>query len=340
MLPMIKVSICIATLNRRNFIGETLTAILDQLPRNWEIIIVDGASTDGTKDVVEELFQGRSNCHYFRLQEKGGVDQDYSVAVEKACGEFCWLMTDDDVVTTGAIKKVLSKLGDDLDLLLVNSTVLNAELSEVLIERRLQISDDRRFEPGSISELMAVAGDLLSFIGTVVIRTSVWKARTQSPYFGTEFVHVGVIFQKPLERAAIAIAEPLIRIRYGNAQWTPRTFQIWMFKWPQLIWSFPDVSESAKRAVVLEKPYKHFSQLLGMKVSGSFGLRQYRDHLCREQMSFMHWFPIWLLAVFPGAIFNPMLRVVAAIRKWPPMTRFELAASPDNFLRPRHRRRK
>ena len=75
----------------------------------------------------------------------------------------------------------------------------------------------------------------MSFIGCVVINRDLWLQREKKRYFGTEFIHVGVIFQAPLPGPALVIAEPYITIRFGNAQWTSRALEIWMFKWPNLI---------------------------------------------------------------------------------------------------------
>jgi abequosyltransferase len=45
-------SICIATLNRARFLKETLARILGQASDEVEVVIVDGASSDGTEEVV------------------------------------------------------------------------------------------------------------------------------------------------------------------------------------------------------------------------------------------------------------------------------------------------
>ena len=51
-----------------------------------EIIVVDGASTDDTREVVESRFRGRANGCYVRLAAKGGVDQDFCRAVAESRG--------------------------------------------------------------------------------------------------------------------------------------------------------------------------------------------------------------------------------------------------------------
>ena len=48
-----RLSVCVATYNRAEYIGETLESIIPQLTDEVEIVVVDGASTDGTSTVVK-----------------------------------------------------------------------------------------------------------------------------------------------------------------------------------------------------------------------------------------------------------------------------------------------
>ena len=326
---MIRLSICIATLNRAGYIGHTLQSIMDQLTDAVEVVVVDGASTDSTAQVVAECFEGRSNCHYHRLPERGGVDQDYCRTVELAKGEFCWLMTDDDILKPMAVETVVKRLRPNLDLLVVNAEVASADMSKTLIPKRAR-SKDRVFRPEEQQDLLAIAGELLSFIGSVIIRRSVWESRDKLTYYGTEFVHVGVIFQRPLAQEAELLSSPQIRIRYGNAQWSSRAFDIWMFKWPSLIWSFPHITDEAKRAVVVRHPYKQLIWLFMMKVQGCFTFRDYQAKLSGRQLSWSTRFGAALLAALPEVPFNALVSLFIA-PLMDPVTRLELEKSPYNF---------
>ena len=245
----IKLSICIATYNRGAFIGETLDSILCQMQPEVEIIVVDGASTDNTPEIMEGYLIQSSVIRYYREQENSGVDLDYDKAVGYARGEYCWLMTDDDLLKAESIKGILSALQDDTDLVIANSEARSADLSVVLKPRLLEINDDVRFTPTGWECFFKQCANYMSFIGCVVIRRSIWMKRVKQSYYGTLFIHIGVIFQKPMVGVVKVIADPVIVIRYGNANWTSRKFEIWMFKWPELLWSFGSVSVSTKHAV-------------------------------------------------------------------------------------------
>ena len=332
---MIRLSICIATLNRAEFIGQTLGSILPQMTNEVELIVVDGASTDGTDRMVADLFAGHRNCHYHRLPKKGGVDLDYCRTVERAVGEFCWLMTDDDLIKPWAVKRILENLSANLDLLLLNSEVANITCSQILYAKRLQSESDTIFYPEQQPELLAVAGDLLSFIGTVVIRRTLWIARNSRPYLGTEFVHVGMIFQKPLEKNTYILAQPLIRIRYGNAQWAQRAFEIWMLKWPSLIWSFPHLPAAAKDKVICREPYRQLRYLVLMKARGCFGWQEYKRFLSGKHFGWIYRISAMSLAAFPEIPFNALARLIFLILApqlgWNQMIWEDLRVSPYNY---------
>jgi abequosyltransferase len=324
----VRLSICIATYNRADVIGETITSILPQLREGVELVVVDGASPDATAAVVESLIAGRGDCRYVRLAQKGGVDRDYCIAVEQALGDYCWLMTDDDLLKPGAVARVLEALGDDPDLLVINAEVAGPDLATTLLPRKLRVDADRRVEPAQQPELLALAGDLLSFIGSVLIRRTVWLARDAAPYIGTEFVHVGMIFQAPLERAARVLAEPLVRIRYGRASWTARAFEVWMFKWPNLVWGLPGFGDEEREAVTPREPWKRMPRLANMRAQGCYGLEEYRRWLKPLAMGPLSRLGAIAVAAVPAIVFRAAMGVMLLFRPYErAMMMFELHRS-------------
>ena len=310
----VRLSICIATYNRADVIGETISAILPQLQDGVELLVVDGASPDATDAVVGALFAGRSDCRYVRLAGKGGVDRDYCIAVEQARGDHCWLMTDDDLLKPGAVESVLRSLRDGPDLVVVNVEVAGPDLRTTLLPRKLRISRDRQLGPAQQEELLALAGDLLSFIGSVVVRRAVWRSRDASPYIGTEFVHVGMIFQAPLQGGARVLAEPLVRIRYGRAAWSARAFDIWMFRWPALIWGLPGFGAAAREAVTPREPWRRMTRLATMRAQGCYDLEEYRRRLRPLAMGPLARLKVLAVAAAPDVVFRAAMKLLSFLR--------------------------
>lgn len=273
-----QLSICIATFNRGRFIAQTLETITSQLTQAVELVVVDGASKDNTQAIMETYCEKFPTIRYIREKLNSGVDADFDKAVTYARGSYCWLMTDDDLLVPGAVDQVLHKLAEQPDLLVVNAEVRTANLQHVLQTSCINISQEQQFQQANDS-FLRIAGSALSFIGSVVIRRTSWLKRDRDSYYGSLFVHVGVILQPPALQNIIVLAQPLIEIRYGNAMWTSRSFEIWMFMWPNLIWGFKGFSEEAKEAVCQREPWRNAVELFKQRAKGSYSIAEYRKYI-------------------------------------------------------------
>jgi len=299
-------SICIATMNRALPLRETLKSIFSQSPSEVDVVIVDGSSTEDTEEVVSRFPEHTSRIHYVRKKRPEGVDRDFDTAVGHARGEYCWLLADDDPLKPGALGRVMEALRRFPSVVVVNAEVRNPDLSLLLEERRLRIHVDRTYSPAQFREFFIETAGYLSFVGGVVIQKKLWCSRERGLYYGTEFLHVGVLFQAPLPGEAFVIAEPLISIRYGVAKWTARGFDIWMFKWPGLIWSFPGFSDSDKVLVTPREPWRALKTLLTFRATGAYSLREYRTIIsCRPGQGWKRLIP-WVVAILPGIVVNTL----------------------------------
>jgi glycosyltransferase involved in cell wall biosynthesis len=330
----VRLSICIATYNRAAFIGQTLQSIIEQLTDEVEVVIADGASTDDTEHIVRKFSSQSPNLKYIRLPVKGGFDQDYCKAVEAAQGDYCWVFTDDDILRPGAIDAVLKAIQKNYNLIVVNAEVKNPNLSVCLQPKRVRLDQDKEYnlETSERDQLLADAGTYLSFIGAVVLRRDLWNQREKQQYFGTEFIHMGVVFQKQLPGKALVTAFPWITIRYGNAQWVSRHFAIWMFKWPDLIWSFSDYSDWAKARITPREPWHQWSRLLLDRATGHYSLEDYDKWLASRANSFLQKSCLRAIASIPIGPLNFFARIVARfiLRKVPSIGLYDLESWHKN----------
>ncbi len=299
----IRLSICIATFKRGDVIAETLDSIVSQLQDEVELVIVDGASPDATAEAIEPYARDYANVRYFCEDTNSGVDQDYDKAVRYAQGEYCWLMPDDDLLRPGAVRRILDAIQEGPDLIVVDQEVRIFDFSKTLERSRTGRSEDRRYGAGDAERLFADTGNQLTFIGAVIIRRDVWLARDRESYYGSLFIHVGVIFQSPPIENALAIAEPQLTIRYGNANWTARTFEIWMFMWPELVHSFTQFSEDSRRTVANPLPWRSAMTLLKHRAKGRYSRAEYTLFI-RDRSTPLQRMLRYLVAVMPTSLAN------------------------------------
>jgi glycosyltransferase involved in cell wall biosynthesis len=91
---MPKVSVIIPTHNRAELLRGAIQSVLDQTYRDFEIIVVDDASTDHTPEVVRNFADER--IRYVRNATNRGEGGARNVGLERARGEFIALLDDDD----------------------------------------------------------------------------------------------------------------------------------------------------------------------------------------------------------------------------------------------------
>lgn len=275
-----KLSICIATHNRAVFLDETLASLFPQLSDNVEVVVIDGNSTDNTKDIVNKYSIFNDNIKYIFLEKKGGVDCDFNISIEKANGEYCWLFSDDDFFKPNAISTILSYLNENnYSALIINAELCDLKMKKIFKQKALNIQVNRVYNTTIKDQrlLFSELGSYLSFIGCLVINRTLWLNRNKEMYFGTEFIHVGVLFQDFLPSKTLFLHKPLISIRLGNAQWTNRAFNIWLKKWPNLIWSFENFNSNSKKIIVKKFPLSQYSKLIYFRVLGVYNYSQFKE---------------------------------------------------------------
>ena len=90
---MPRVSVVIPTFNCERFIGRTVDSALRQTYRDFEIIVVDDGSTDGTQAVLEQY---GAALHYMR-QSNQGASAARNAALSCATGEYIAYLDADDL---------------------------------------------------------------------------------------------------------------------------------------------------------------------------------------------------------------------------------------------------
>jgi len=265
-----RLSVCITSRNRAGLIGVTLESILSQCPEDVEVVVVDGASTDSSVEVVSEIATRYPQLRLLAMKENSGLDADYDKAVQAARGKYCWLFSDDDLLAPGAIARVLSACEQAPTVVITDVSVYNGDYTVLEVERQLSAEGKTHFDESETDEFFRECARHLTFIGAVVVLKSFWMERERPRYYGTEFIHCGVLFQAPIPGTVIVIREPLVQIRHGVATWLRRWFEIWMHKWPSLVWSFDWIDEAKRRAVQEPEPWSNWRSIYMARATGRY----------------------------------------------------------------------
>lgn len=100
------VSIIIPTYNRAHLIEETLDSVLAQTYQNWECIVVDDGSTDGTKAIVAAYSKKDARFQYFSrpTNKPKGANACRNYGYEKSKGYYIQWFDSDDLMHTEKLR--------------------------------------------------------------------------------------------------------------------------------------------------------------------------------------------------------------------------------------------
>ena len=101
--PQKMVSICIPTYNRKEYLKETIESILGQTYKDYEIVIVDDGSTDGTEEMIKDL--GIPVTYHW--QPNGGDAAARNKLIELAQGRYISFIDSDDLLLPDAIERMV-----------------------------------------------------------------------------------------------------------------------------------------------------------------------------------------------------------------------------------------
>jgi len=121
------VSVLTVAYNHSRFIEACITSVLQQTSTNWEQIIIDDGSTDGTGDMVRRYSDPRIRYFY---QENQGIDalaQTYNCALRMAQGDLIAILEGDDLWPHDKLA-ALGPRFDDPGLLLAYGAVRDVDI--------------------------------------------------------------------------------------------------------------------------------------------------------------------------------------------------------------------
>jgi abequosyltransferase len=200
-MSTIRLSICIPVYNFGAFIGETLESIIQQATLDIEIVVVDGASTDNTSEIISRYQKKFRELRYYRLEKRGGIDRDMARSVDLARGEYCWLFGGDDIMKPGSIARVIKEISSGIDLFLCESILCGFDLRPIKKHKMLAIDTDRVFDLGNENDRLLYFRSALntaaffSFCSSLIFKKKKWdQAEIDDSFMGSHWAHAARIF--------------------------------------------------------------------------------------------------------------------------------------------------
>ena len=106
-------SVVLITYNRQALLRETVESILNQTFSNFELIVVDNVSEDGTESYVKSLDDPR--VRYIRHSNGGVIAINRNAGISAARGEYIAFCDDDDLWLPGKLQRQLEAMKERPD---------------------------------------------------------------------------------------------------------------------------------------------------------------------------------------------------------------------------------
>ena len=99
----LKISIITVVKNNKDTIEKNILSLINQNYKNYEHIIIDGGSEDGTIDVIKKY---RDDIKYFISEKDNGIYDAMNKGIDKAKGDIIGILNSDDYYFPNALEIV------------------------------------------------------------------------------------------------------------------------------------------------------------------------------------------------------------------------------------------
>ena len=105
---MNKISVIMPLYNCEKFVKHSIASVQNQTYPNWELIIVNDASTDNSLAEAERFAAADERIKFLSVAENQGVSYCRNLAIEHATGDYITFLDSDDLWSKHKLERQLS----------------------------------------------------------------------------------------------------------------------------------------------------------------------------------------------------------------------------------------
>ncbi|HLI97522.1 MAG TPA: glycosyltransferase family 2 protein [Candidatus Baltobacteraceae bacterium] len=300
-------SVCIPSYNAASVIGATLESLVRQTFTDWECVVVDDGSTDGTEDAVRRIADPR--IRFFKNERNLGYPGNLQRCRDLAQGTYIYFLANDDILSPLALQRTYEAFQLAPDIAVVTRPYYWFENDDPETAIRytvpLDTKQDRIISAHDDDQTLRAIFDVMGQVTALAYRTEwftvpvnphVWPAHIE-PFFAMLKAHRGVFMHDYLVA---------VRLEHSQARTVPKIYDpspLWT--WVNMLNSvFPGQEWKRQRSVGIDNIARH--------VEGLVQLRKYSTIGCflREAWLYLKYRPLnglslryWFFAL--GCLFTP-----------------------------------
>ncbi|MAW96653.1 MULTISPECIES: glycosyltransferase family 2 protein [unclassified Leeuwenhoekiella] len=151
------VSVIVPNYNHKAFLEQRLESILNQTFQDFELILLDDYSTDGSKSILEKYKNhSKVTALLYNTVNTGKPILQWEKGIECASGDYIWIAESDDYCDFSFLEKMVGFLENRVDLGLAYSQSLDVDEKGNTLSHRLKYTEN--FDPNIWKEDFVITG--------------------------------------------------------------------------------------------------------------------------------------------------------------------------------------
>jgi glycosyltransferase involved in cell wall biosynthesis len=115
------ISICLPIFNGEKYLSAAIASILAQTLNDFELLVADDGSTDGSAEICERFAKADNRIRYWRNDTRLGLFGNYNCCIKRSTGELIKTFAQDDLLEPACLEKLSDALLTKPEIALVSS---------------------------------------------------------------------------------------------------------------------------------------------------------------------------------------------------------------------------
>ncbi len=121
------VSVIVPNYNYESCLGDRLKSIIGQTCRDYELILLDDASTDGSAAILRDFAEKSGASLAINAQNSGRVFSQWQKGLEMASGQYVWIAEADDLCAPDFLETMLGHVGPETSLVYAIPQIIDGD---------------------------------------------------------------------------------------------------------------------------------------------------------------------------------------------------------------------
>ncbi|SKC48056.1 Chondroitin polymerase [Acholeplasma oculi] len=135
------ISILMPVYNVKEYIGEAIESILNQTYKNFELIIIDDASSDGTTLMIESYAKKDSRIIHLKNQKNEKIVSSLNKGLDRAKGDYICRMDGDDISELDRLEKKIDYMERNPEIDILGCSVYTINQNGIVLGKNTLLED-------------------------------------------------------------------------------------------------------------------------------------------------------------------------------------------------------